>query len=154
MCLFKKISESIVVFLCMYPQAAFTILAGSFKAGLGSQRVKVLGLTLALMFACCGPLSYIWFRIGTRKAAVLPEPVWAQAMRSRRDIMIGIAYFCTGVGLSYLANTILLEIISVICTSSNLKQNRKYVSVASTGVWYEGASHWNRISKNLSSISL
>ena len=39
--------------------------------------------------------------------------------------MIGIAYFCTGVGLSYRASVMLFEIISVICTSSNLKQNRQ-----------------------------
>uniref|UniRef100_A0A182V0B4 Uncharacterized protein n=1 Tax=Anopheles merus TaxID=30066 RepID=A0A182V0B4_ANOME len=45
------------------------------------------------------PCLYIWFRIGTRKAAVLPEPVCAHAIRSRPDRMIGIAYFCTGVGI-------------------------------------------------------
>ena len=36
--------------------------------------------------------------IGKQKAAVLPEPVCAHAIRSRRLSEMGIAYFCTGVG--------------------------------------------------------
>ena len=44
--------------------------------------------------------------MGNRKAAVLPEPVWAHAMRSRPSIMMGRAYFCTGVGLEYSANCV------------------------------------------------
>ena len=31
---------------------------------------------------------------------VLPEPVWAQDMRSLPAFMIGMEYFCTGVGFS------------------------------------------------------
>ena len=46
----------------------------------------------------------IILRMGSRKAAVLPEPVCAQAMRSRFPMMMGRAYFCTGVGLEYSAN--------------------------------------------------
>ena len=37
------------------------------------------------------------------KAAVLPEPVSAQDIKSRPLMAIAIAYFCTGVGLLYLA---------------------------------------------------
>lgn len=51
-----------------------------------------------------GPLSNTILRMGRRKAAVFPEPVWAQAIRSRPPIMIGKAYFCTGVGLEYSAS--------------------------------------------------
>eukprot|EP00042_Codosiga_hollandica_P051259 m.626658 g.626658 ORF g.626658 m.626658 type:complete len:338 (+) comp58246_c0_seq2:519-1532(+) len=47
-----------------------------------------------------GPSRKMWVKMGIRKAAVFPEPVWAQAMRSRRPRMIGMACFCTGVGLS------------------------------------------------------
>ena len=39
--------------------------------------------------------------MGKQKAAVLPEPVWAQAMRSRPFRAMGMAYFWTGVGLEY-----------------------------------------------------
>ena len=42
--------------------------------------------------------------IGNKKAAVFPEPVWAQAIRSLPSIIIGTACFCTGVGLEYWAN--------------------------------------------------
>ena len=35
---------------------------------------------------------------GSMKAAVLPEPVCAQAARSRPFRAMGIAYLCTGVG--------------------------------------------------------
>lgn len=33
------------------------------------------------------------------RLTVLPDPVWAQAMRSLPAHMIGMPYFCTGVGL-------------------------------------------------------
>ena len=36
--------------------------------------------------------------MGKQKAAVFPDPVCAQAIRSRRARPMGIAYFCTGVG--------------------------------------------------------
>merc|ERR1740129_1245942 len=39
--------------------------------------------------------------MGRRKAAVFPEPVWAQDMRSRPDMMMGRQSFCTGVGTLY-----------------------------------------------------
>ena len=42
----------------------------------------------------------VW-RIGRRKAAVLPEPVWAQPMRSLLAFTIGMAYFWMGVGFLY-----------------------------------------------------
>lgn len=45
-----------------------------------------------------GPSSKILLRMGTRKAAVLPEPVWAQDMRSLLARMTGMLFFCTGVG--------------------------------------------------------
>ena len=32
---------------------------------------------------------------------VFPDPVWAQAIKSRLAIIIGIACFCTGVGFVY-----------------------------------------------------
>ena len=51
-----------------------------------------------------GPPLQIIERIGKRKAAVLPEPVCAHAIRSLLPIMIGTACFCTGVGLLYCAN--------------------------------------------------
>lgn len=150
---FKVLIEIIVGISVHFSKTVLVFLEGRFKAWLGSQMVNVLGLTLAMVFACCGPLSYIWFRIGTRKAAVFPEPVWAQAMRSRRAIMMGIAYFCTGVGLSYRANAILLEIISVICTSSNLKQKRKHISTVVYQCLGGGGSTWHRIYTNLSCVS-
>lgn len=36
--------------------------------------------------------------MGKMKAAVLPEPVCAHAIRSRLASAMGMAYFCTGVG--------------------------------------------------------
>lgn len=42
-------------------------------------------------------------KIGRRKAAVLPDPVWAQAIKSRPLIITGIVCFWTGVGVVYLA---------------------------------------------------
>lgn len=45
--------------------------------------------------------------MGKQKAAVLPEPVWAHAMRSRPCRQMGMEYFWTGVGLSYLQRLIL-----------------------------------------------
>ena len=38
---------------------------------------------------------------GRRKAAVFPEPVWAQAMRSLLARMVGRPYFWMGVGTVY-----------------------------------------------------
>jgi len=46
------------------------------------------------------PARRIWVSTGSRNATVLPDPVWAQAMRSRPRMMMGIAHFCIGVGLS------------------------------------------------------
>ncbi|WVZ60931.1 hypothetical protein U9M48_010885, partial [Paspalum notatum var. saurae] len=40
--------------------------------------------------------------IGKQKAAVFPDPVCAQAMRSRPAMEIGMACRCTGVGFTYL----------------------------------------------------
>lgn len=40
--------------------------------------------------------------MGKQKAAVFPDPVWAQAMRSRPCRQMGMEYRCTGVGLVYL----------------------------------------------------
>lgn len=37
--------------------------------------------------------------MGSKNAAVLPEPVWAHAMRSRPAMMIGIEYCWIGVNL-------------------------------------------------------
>ena len=51
-----------------------------------------------------GPPSNIWLRIGRRNAAVFPDPVWAHAITSRFPRIIGIEYFCTGVGLEYWAS--------------------------------------------------
>ena len=47
--------------------------------------------------------------MGKEKAAVLPDPVWAQAMRSRPASAIGMACFCTGVGFVYLQRAMLLS---------------------------------------------
>lgn len=52
-------------------------------------------------------------RIGKRKAAVFPDPVCAQAIRSLPAITIGTAYFCTGVGLLYWDNCMEYNGISV-----------------------------------------
>ena len=41
-----------------------------------------------------GPASKMWFKMGTKNAAVFPLPVWAQAMRSRFAKMMGKAFFC------------------------------------------------------------
>ena len=41
--------------------------------------------------------------MGRRKAAVLPEPVWAQAIRSLPSRMMASPCFCTGVRTEYLA---------------------------------------------------
>lgn len=46
-----------------------------------------------------GPLLKMRLSTGIRKAAVLPEPVWAHAIRSRPSRIMGRACFCTGVGL-------------------------------------------------------
>ena len=51
-----------------------------------------------------GPLLRIMEMMGNKKAAVFPEPVCAHAIRSLCAIMIGTAYFCTGVGFMYCAN--------------------------------------------------
>ena len=45
-----------------------------------------------------GPTVNARLRIGKRNPAVFPEPVCAQAMRSRPFVTIGIEYFWTGVG--------------------------------------------------------
>lgn len=51
------------------------------------------------MTACGYPMSFstgfstIALIIGSKKAAVFPEPVWAQAIRSLPCLMIGIAVF-------------------------------------------------------------
>ena len=37
-------------------------------------------------------------KVGNKKAAVLPEPVWADAMMSRWAKAAGMACACTGVG--------------------------------------------------------
>ena len=50
-----------------------------------------------------GPPQHAKDRTGRRNAAVFPDPVWAHAMRSLFPIMMGRAYFCTGVGLVYFA---------------------------------------------------
>jgi hypothetical protein len=44
--------------------------------------------------------------IGIKKAAVFPEPVWAQAIRSRLAKITGMACFWMGVGTVYLDFTI------------------------------------------------
>merc|ERR1719234_698256 len=52
----------------------------------------------------CGPApesasaSIRQWMIGRRNAAVLPEPVWAQAIMSLEAKTIGMPFFCTGVG--------------------------------------------------------
>ena len=43
-----------------------------------------------------------WLIIGRRNAAVFPDSVWAQAMRSHFVEMMGMAAFWTGVGVVYL----------------------------------------------------
>ena len=44
------------------------------------------------------PVVRMMLITGSMNAAVLPEPVWAQAIKSRPLSAMGIAYFCTGVG--------------------------------------------------------
>ena len=39
--------------------------------------------------------------MGSKKAAVFPDPVCAQAIKSLPAMMMGIAFFCTGVGTLY-----------------------------------------------------
>ena len=51
--------------------------------------------------------------MGTRKAAVFPEPVWAQDMRSLLARMMGIECFWTGVGFVYLASSMFPFITAV-----------------------------------------
>ena len=46
------------------------------------------------------PDFVILFRIGNTKAAVLPVPVCAQAIKSFPDKITGIAISCMGVGVS------------------------------------------------------
>ena len=41
-----------------------------------------------------GPRAKILFKMGTKNAAVFPDPVWAHAITSRPPIIIGIANFC------------------------------------------------------------
>lgn len=54
------------------------------------------------MAGATGP-RYVLPTVGRRNAAVFPDPVWAQAIKSRPASEIGMACFCTGVGLSYFA---------------------------------------------------
>lgn len=44
--------------------------------------------------------------MGRRKAAVLPDPVWEQAIKSRFAIPMAMPCRCTGVGRSYFINLI------------------------------------------------
>ena len=52
--------------------------------------------------AGCTPERRMLVMMGKQKAAVLPDPVWAQAIRSRPARPMGMLYRCTGVGLTYL----------------------------------------------------
>ena len=61
-------------------------------------------LSLTSAGSCGGPPLHTMERMGRRKAAVFPEPVWAHAIKSLLAIMMGRAYFWTGVGLWYLAD--------------------------------------------------
>lgn len=47
--------------------------------------------------------------MGKRKEAVFPEPVCAQAIKSRLLRTMGMLYFWTGVGRSYLADLMLFS---------------------------------------------
>lgn len=47
-----------------------------------------------------GGWSRMWRNIGRRKASVLPLPVFAIPIRSRPDMMAGIAWAWIGVGFS------------------------------------------------------
>ena len=49
-----------------------------------------------------GPAARMPEMMGRQKAAVLPEPVCAHAMRSRFASEMGMAWRCTGVGFEYL----------------------------------------------------
>ena len=66
---------------------------------------------------------------------VFPEPVCAQAIKSLPCIMIGMAYFCTGVGFSYLAFFTLDKNASYKPASSNLLiDGGASLPVTSTGI--------------------
>ena len=73
--------------------------------------------------------------MGTKKAAVLPEPVWAQLMRSLLARMTGIEFFCTGVGVVYLARAMFASIMGVSSTSAKDSMPAgTSLPVASTGI--------------------
>ena len=59
-------------------------------------------LTLRARGAGGVPARKMLAMMGKQKAAVLPEPVCAQAMRSRPAMPMGMEYRCTGVGFVYL----------------------------------------------------
>ena len=82
-----------------------------------------------------GPSQKILFRMGTKKAAVFPDPVCAQAIRSRLARITGIEFFCTGVGVVYCAISIFDWIIGVSATSSKDSMPLgTLLPVASTGI--------------------
>ena len=77
------------------------------------------------LYCCPGagaPEVLIWERMGSRKAAVLPEPVCAHAIRSLLLRTTGMEYFCTGVGRVYLHNSMFEVIISPSSKSLNCMQ--------------------------------
>jgi len=85
----------------------------------------------ALPYGCLGGgFLSSWFMMGRRKAAVFPEPVCAQLIRSRLLPTIGIEYFCTGVGFLYPASLMFLISLSskrdsgqaVMCAGQSLPE--------------------------------
>jgi len=67
---------------------------------------------------------------------VFPDPVCAQAIRSRPLMMIGIAHFCTGVGLSYFAFLTFSLKQSSMSASSKLITNKNITPQSGLFVQY------------------
>mmetsp|Transcript_142218 Transcript_142218/g.442196 ORF Transcript_142218/g.442196 Transcript_142218/m.442196 type:complete len:319 (-) Transcript_142218:250-1206(-) len=79
-----------------------------------------------------GSSCRIVFTMGTRKAAVLPLPVWALHMTSLPIIAAGRLYFCTGVGLSYPQRS---RFSVSSCGRPNFSQSSLKVSIGSSVPW-------------------
>lgn len=92
------------------------IYTASSRVGLRSSDT---GIAIRLRFGGGGPSLSILAQSGNRYEAVFPDPVYAQAIKSRRMRYIGIACFYTGVGVSYYNLYMLFNIVGWTSQSWN-----------------------------------
>lgn len=73
---------------------------------------------------------------GSKKAAVLPDPVCAQAIRSRPAATMANEYFCTGVGTVYLVRkTFSMRLLWNLASAKVLTQGGTASPVTLTGMF-------------------